>query len=244
MSRFKKLAVVGSLVLATACTQQPSSFASTMSRAEPASFRTMTAHMTPEERLLVEQANALDDMSREIIRNATLRGAGIGAAAGCGLALMSASGASRCIGGAVIGGVVGGAAGHAIGQKQVANRVQIVSLDGAARAISRTSARVGSVKSRLHAVLDTQDRELADMRAKVAAGQMPQSALDARIETVRQTRAALGEALVLSARRAAEARRLLLAAKQKGQSSLTWHIDATRELEADALSARSAIGLL
>lgn len=244
MSRLNKLVSIGSIVLLTGCAEKTTSFASTMGRVDPATAQTASANLTPEEQILIEQANALDEMSREIIRNATLRGAGIGAAAGCGLALISASSASHCVGGAVIGGVVGGVAGNAIGQKRVADRVQIVSRDDAARAISRTSARVGSLKSRLHTVLAAQEKELSDMRQKVQAGQLPQSALDARTKAVMETRAALGEALVMSARRAAQARKLLLEAKGKGQTNLNWHIEATQELESDALSARSAIGLI
>lgn len=223
------------------CAGQQTAITSTKSYA---GMDTSGSHVTEQERMLMEQAQALDGMSREILRNATLRGAGIGAAAGCGLALVSASSAGRCIGGALVGGAIGGVAGHAIGKNQVANRVQIVSRDDAARAISRTSARVGSLNTRLHDLLAAQDREIAAMKRARAADEMTQAEFDARLSAMRDTRAALGQALTLSAKRAAEARQLLLDAQHKGQQGLTWHIDATEELEADALSAKSAISLI
>lgn len=244
MFEFRKVLVIGSMVILTGCAQHNTAYTSTMGGAEPVAEKPGSATLSADEKRLVEQAAALDEMSREIVRKSTLRGAGMGAAAGCGLALVSASAAGRCLGGAVIGGSIGGLAGHAAGRKQVANRMQLVSGDDAMQAISRASARVGSLTPRLHILLDAQDRELAQLRHDVEAGLASQSALDTRVRAVKESRAALARALVLSARRAAQARKLLRDARNQGQTGLTWHIDAVQELEIEALSARSAIRLI
>ena len=65
--------------------------------------------MTQQEAVLIDQAEALDKMTRDVIRSSTVNGALIGAVAGCGLTVVSAGNAKNCVGGLVAGGVVGAA---------------------------------------------------------------------------------------------------------------------------------------
>ncbi len=237
------LACVAIVTVVTGCAEKAAPIASTMNRTATLRMDARAMSMTEAERQLEEQADALQSMTRDIVRKSTLRGAGVGAVAGCGLALLSATSATRCVGGAIIGGAAGGIAGNAIGKHRVNQRVQLIKRDDAARAISRASARMGTVKSRLSELIATQDAERAELKIKLARGLVTQEMYDGRIAAMQQNRAALAEALALSATQAAKARRLLLEAQRKGQDGLDWHLAAAQRLEANAISARSNIQL-
>lgn len=244
MTSYRFALAIALATIAAGCTMSQDPVTSTMNRSDTLlRVDPKALHMTDEERLLQEQAAALDDMTRAIIRASTLRGAGYGAAAGCGLALVSASSAGRCAAGALVGGAVGGVIGHEAGKHKVAKRVQLVSRDDAARALSRASARVGSLNSRVQALIATQDAERDLLKHQLGRGEITKAQYDARLTGMRQTRQALAEALSLSAKRAKEAHRLLATAQTKGQDGLTWHLEAAQELETDAESARSQIQL-
>lgn len=203
-----------------------------------------TAQKTPSELRLEAQARSLDDMTREIIRASTIRGAGLGALAGCATAMISASGAQQCIGGAVAGGAIGAAIGKAHGEKQVAKRMAFVSRKDVAQSLSRASARLGSVRSGLAEVMAAQDAERRALRGKLAGGEITQEAFEARLAAMAETRRVVAEALTLTARQAKAAKANIASAQGKGQTDLEWHVEAADELEHEAISARSGISLL
>jgi hypothetical protein len=67
---------------------------------------------------------------------------------------------------------------------------------------------------------------------------------DRRISEIRAERAALAEALSLTAAQARLASANLKTASANGHSGLDWHISATEQLARQSISARSSISLL
>ena len=119
-----------------------------------------------------EQTNALNKMTRDIIRKSTVNGATIGAVAGCGLVLLSPSNAKNCVTGALAGGVVGATVGAAQGKKQAAKRVELVSPSALVRSIGKADDRMDVVSRDLPQLLKQQDAELASLNAEMTSGQI------------------------------------------------------------------------
>lgn len=193
---------------------------------------------------MAQQADALTDMTRDIIRKSTINGAALGALAGCGLVVLSASNAKNCVAGALAGGAVGAVAGNAAGQKQAAKRVQLVSPSALVRSIGKADDRMDAVTRDLPALMAQQDAELDALNKKISAGEITEAQFAKRFEVIKANRAQLAEALSLSAAQANEAHRNLLEAKAKGQTGLDWHLSATKALARDATSSRAEISLL
>lgn len=191
-----------------------------------------------------EQTAALGSMTRDIIRKSTVKGAAIGAVAGCGLVLLSASNAKNCVTGALAGGAIGAVAGAANGKKQAAKRVELVSPSALVRSISKADDRMDVVSRDLPTLLTQQDAELKLLNAKLKNGEVSEKQYTHRFEVIKANRAQLAEALSLSAAQANEAHRNLQNAKAQGQTGLDWHIYSTKNLAQEATSARSAISLL
>ncbi|MGH1576135.1 hypothetical protein [Planktotalea sp.] len=196
------------------------------------------------EEVMMEQAGALTKMTRDIIRKSTVQGAAVGAVAGCGLAILSASNAKNCVTGVIAGGAVGALTGNAVGKKQAQNRVQLVSPSALVRSIGKADDRMDVVSRDLPGMLAAQDAELNTLTLKMAQGEITEAQYTQRFEVIKANRAQLAEALSLSATQANEAHRNLQEAQAKGQSGLDWHLSATKNLARDATSARSAITLL
>lgn len=191
-----------------------------------------------------QQTNALNNMTRDIIRKSTVQGAAIGALAGCGLILLSASNAKNCVTGALAGGAIGAAVGSANGKKQAAKRVELVSPSALVRSIGKADDRMDVVTRDLPQLLKQQDAELARLNGKLKSGQITEAQYTNRFEVIKANRMQLAEALSLSAAQANEAHRNLQSAQAQGQTGLDWHLSATRNLVREATSARSAISLL
>lgn len=201
-------------------------------------------NVAAEEARMAEQTTALNRMTRDIIRKSTVNGAAIGALAGCGLAVISASNAKNCIGAAVVGGAVGAIAGNASGQKQAQKRIELVSPSALVRSIGKANDNMTGLRQDLPKLLAQQDAELDTLNAQLKNGQITEKQYTQRFEVIKANRAQLAEALSLSAAQANEAHRNLQAAQAKGQTGLDWHLSATQNLARDATSARSAISLL
>lgn len=199
---------------------------------------------TTQEAALSEQAVALRHMTQDIIRKSTTRGMAIGAVAGCGLALVSASNAKNCVTAAVAGGAVGALAGHAQGKKQAVKRVELVSPSALVRSIAKANDKMEVVSQDLPNLLAQQDTDLAALNQQMAQGQITEAEFAHRFEVIKANRAQLAEALSLSAAQANEAHRNLQSAASQGQTGLDWHLHATKKLAREATSARSAISLL
>jgi len=212
------------------------------SRGTSADF--MTASAATSEAQMTQQTQALNSMTRDIIRKSTIKGAAVGAIAGCGLVVLSASNAKNCVSGALMGGAIGAIAGSANGKKQTAKRVELVSPSALVRSIGKADDRMESVSRDLPNMLKQQDAELATLNNKMKSGQITEAQFAHRFEVIKANRAQLAEALSLSAAQANEAHRNLQSAQTKGQTGLDWHLSATRNLAREAMSARSAITLL
>ena len=204
----------------------------------------ISVHNASNEIQMQQQAAALNAMTRNIIRKSTVKGAAIGAFAGCGLVLLSATNAKNCVSGAIAGGAIGAVAGAASGKAKAAKRVELVSPSSLVRAIGKADDNMDIVSRDLPNLLKKQDTELALLNDRMKSGQIDEEQYAYRFEIIKANRAQLAEALSLSAAQANEAHRNLLSAQSKGQSGLDWHLNATRNLARDATSARSAISLL
>ena len=238
-SRFVLTAAI-SLVL-SGCV--PSSTEPMFSSRGTANTQISTMNATKEVHLQ-EQTAALGNMTRDIIRKSTMKGAAIGAVAGCGLVLLSSSNAQNCVTGALTGGAIGALAGAASGKKQAVKRVELVSPSALVRSISKADDRMDVVTRDLPGLLSEQDNELKMLNNNLKNGAITHTQFTHRFEVIKVNRAQLAEALSLSAAQANEAHRNLQSAKAKGQTGLEWHLHSTKNLAQEATSARSAISLL
>lgn len=196
------------------------------------------------ETAMAQQADALSRMTQDIIRKSTVNGAALGALAGCGLVVLSASNAKNCVGGALAGGAIGAIAGNAQGKAQAAKRIELVSPSALVRSIGKADDQMEAVSRDLPQLLAAQDAELDALNRKMASGALTEAQFAQRFEVIKANRAQLAEALSLSAAQAQEAHKNLQAAQAKGQSGLDWHLHATSQLAREATSARSSISLL
>lgn len=197
-----------------------------------------------QEDIVARQAIALNDLSDGILRASTIRGAKIGAAVGCGLALVTAANAHNCVAGAVAGGVVGAVAGHKAGQRKVAKKVEFVSANNLVRSIRKTNTTLAAFTTSLPALLAAQDQELEKMSFDRDMGTMSQSAYEKRYNQIKNHRVALALQLSESADKATLAQSNISEASTKGQIGLDWHLGATSRIAKQAHSARSNISLL
>ncbi len=239
MSRFIPFLCVALAIVAAGCGFRPE-----VTRTQTLTETPTLQDVTAQEAQLTEQATALDRLSNDLMRRAMTRGAKVGAAAGCGLAVVSTSSGANCLAGALAGGTVGAVAGHAAGKKQVDARMELVSLSRVTPSITRTRDQMQLVEQGLPDLLASQARELATLRERMLAGELTETAFDARVAEIKQSRAMVAEALSLSASNARAAHKALAEAKSDGQTGLDWHLMMVGKLEKDALSARSSISLL
>lgn len=224
----------------TACEQSNSPMLSTRSAPHAA----LSQSAMESETALNDQAQALTSITRSIVHKSTANGAAIGALAGCGLVLISASNAQNCVAGAVVGGAVGAVAGNAHGKQQVAKRVELVSPSALVRSLAKANDKMERVSADLPALLARQDAELAALNSALERGEITSDRVAKRHAEISAHRAELTEALTLSAAQANAAHANLKSAQTQGQTGLDWHLSATKSLAREATSARSKISLL
>lgn len=192
---------------------------------------------------LTEQAQALTASARGIVRASTLKGAMIGTAVGCGLGVLVAD-ASSCAKAAAVGAASGAVIGHVAGKRDVARRVQLASPNALVRNLRSANDSLDFIKETLPQVLARQEAEMMQLSLSFAAGDISKSAHEQQLLAIRSQRAALAEALSLTAAEARQAAANLKDASARGHTGLDWHIAATEQLARDTLSARSNIKLL
>jgi hypothetical protein len=197
-----------------------------------------------QEDVVSKQAIALNDLSAKIVRASTVKGLKIGAAAGCGLAIVSAANAKNCVVGAVAGGAIGSAVGYHSGKRQIAKRVELVDPNRLVRSIRKTNDQMELLTASLPALLAEQDQELEKLGFDRDLGKLSQADYDIRYTEIKSHRAALANSLTLSAQQARAAGDNLKNAATQGQFGLDWHLNATERLSKQAASARSSISLL
>lgn len=233
-----KTAMTAVLVLTVAgCAQTKTPIASSMS------YEASPVSQSQQERILTQQADALDQMSKDLVRKTTLNGAALGAVAGCGMAIIGGSKA-QCAQAALVGGVVGGITGHAKGKAQVKKRVEIVELSRVLPSLRETSDQLEIVSGGVDALIAQQNAEITTLKRQVASGEITQDAYNARLSDIGLLRSELAKSLSLSASQAKQARAALQNAQAQGQYGVDWYIDATQKLEQDAVSARAKLSLL
>lgn len=202
------------------------------------------ADVAQQENLVSQQANALNDLSRDIVRASTSKGAKIGAVVGCGLALISAANAQKCVAGAVVGGVSGAVTGHHVGKRKVAQRVELVDPNQLVRSIRETNGEMENLTGTLPQLLAAQDKELDALSLQRDLGTISQSAYEKRYNEIKNHRTDLAQSLSLSSGQANLAAKNLENAATQGQTGLEWHFGATKNIAKQAESARSTISLL
>lgn len=193
---------------------------------------------------MTEQARELNAHANAIVRASTLKGAAIGAAVGCGLGVLTGSNASNCLTSAAVGAAGGAIIGNMAGKKDVKRRVTMASPNALVRNLRKANDNLASIQSSLPDLLAAQDAELNHLSLSFAAGQVSKETHDMRVNAIREDRAKLAEALLMTAQQSKKAATNLRAAAQAGHSGLDWHIGATDQLARDSLSSRSSITLL
>lgn len=196
------------------------------------------------ERAMTEQTQALQASAERIVRASTAKGAALGLAVGCGIGLLSASSASSCAKAAAVGAVSGAVAGHATGKRDVNRRVEIASPNALVRNIRAANRHLAAIRTTLPDVLAQQDKALLALSDAHMTGSMSSAAYMTAVDRIKTERAALAEALSLSAAEARRASENLQLAQSQGQTGLDWHIGAVSQLEDATLSVRSDITLL
>jgi hypothetical protein len=238
--RFSNVLLSGSIVLSLAgCMQSKEPMFSSRGIASEKSAGALI-----QETQMSAQTEALSNMTRDIVRKSTVKGAAIGALAGCGLAIISAANAKNCVASALTGGAVGALVGNAAGKTHAAKRVELVSPSALVRSIGKADDKMDAVTRDLPTLLAQQDTEISNLNVKMKNGQITQDQYAHRFEVIKANREQLAKALSLSAAQANEAHRNLQSAQSEGQTGLDWHLSATENLARDATSARSAITLL
>jgi len=231
------LAVVAAL---GACAHTPTSQNTTRFDGSPLTFHNDAAVT----RSISEQTQALEASSRKLVRASTGKGAIMGAAVGCGIGLVTVGNISGCARYATTGAVTGAVRGRIAGKRDVTRRVEIASPNDLVRGIRSANAQLDQIETDLPRLLAAQDAELDALDIALSAGTITQAKHDARRDQIASDRAALAEALTLSASQAELASENLRDAKAQGQSGLDWHINETSKLANDTVSARSSISLL
>mmetsp|Transcript_22546 Transcript_22546/g.36637 ORF Transcript_22546/g.36637 Transcript_22546/m.36637 type:complete len:242 (-) Transcript_22546:951-1676(-) len=193
---------------------------------------------------LQEQADTLTQMAKDLRRKSTLRGATIGAVVGCGIGVLSASGAERCLVGAAAGGVIGAVTGHEAGKRDVAKRLDTATPDNLLRSLRTTQDHMIQIQKTLPHVMAEQDTTLAALQVDLANGRISQARYEDGVATIRNDRARIAEALTLSGKQLRASRENVENAVGRGQIGLDRHLKATKSLEEDVYSARSGITLL
>lgn len=234
------LSAIATLALA-GCAQSP------VPADQPTRFETatLTFHSDPiVSDGVAEQAAALNVSAQRLVRASTVNGAMIGAAVGCGVGLLTGGGAVKCASKAAVGTVGGAVAGNLSGKRDVKRRVELASPNALVRNMRAAKTHLTALKNDLPGVLAAQDAELNRLTLAYANNQISRKTHDDGVRTIRDERAALADALSLSAAAALKASANLKTAAARGHTGLDWHIAATSQLARETTSARSTISLL
>lgn len=221
---------------ATACTVAPDAHSSRSA--------TATLAFTQQGAELGAQAKALQDISRRVVAQTTLKGAGVGAAMGCGMVLVSAGNTQNCLSGAAAGAVGGALIGRAVGKRKVAREIAAISPSAVVRTLRQSSEQMALVQRSLPARLAAQEAALSQLDLQRATGAIDAATYVSSRAAIASERQSIAVALLQTQTNAARAANNLRAAKEKGQTGLDWHIGAASKLSQEAGSARSNISLL
>jgi len=197
-----------------------------------------------EEGSVAQQLEALQALADDLVVKSSVNGALVGAAMGCGLAVVSTGNVSKCATSAAVGAAGGAIAGRAAGQQSVKRRIALVSEPEVSRGLRTTARQLETLRTDLPKTLRAQENRLNDLMMQRASGEISQAEHDRGVAKVKAERAALAEALSLSEADMRRAARNLQTAAKRGQSGLDWHIRTANQLADDVASQRSSISLL
>ncbi|MEL6596189.1 MAG: hypothetical protein AAFQ47_09655 [Pseudomonadota bacterium] len=205
----------GILILATSflagCTEESM---------QTASFAGGGAQKTAQEKELEKQARSLNQVSKDIIVRNTVEGALIGAAAGCGIAVLMGGDGNDCLVGAAVGGVAGGVGGNAVGRQAAEKNEEIVKTAEVVKNLGQVSSRLNGVETNLRAVLKSQDAEIRSLRRQVQSSQISQSQYQTRVKAINSNRRVVSNELRRSEANVVQASQQLDQASSQGQTGL------------------------
>lgn len=225
--------LAGIMMLASACTEESMQLAATGGGSN--------AGKTAAERQLEQQAKSLNQVSRDIIVKNTVEGAIIGAAAGCGAALLFGGNRQDCVRGAVVGGVVGGVGGNAVGRKAAAKNEEIVKTAEVVKNLSQVSRRLNGVEANLRTVLRSQDAEIRSLKRQVASGQVSDRQYRARVNAINSNRKVVSNELLKSEQNIVKASAEIASARRQGQGGLGTAAKAASSNKSRLARVRSGI---
>jgi uncharacterized protein YcfJ len=203
-----------------------------------------SAGKTEAERKLETEARSLNQVSRNIIVKNTVEGAVIGAAAGCGIAVLLGGNSDDCLRGAAVGGVAGGIGGNAVGRESAAKNEQIVKTAEVVQNLSQVSNRLNGVQAQLASVVRSQDSEIRSLKRQLDANQVSQSTYNARVRAINSNRTAVRNELSKSEANVDKASKQLASARAGGQSDVRSAQRAAASSKARLARTRNSIKLI
>lgn len=209
-----------------------------------ASMGASSAQKTEAEKQLEAEARSLNQVSRNIVVKNTVEGAVIGAAAGCGFALLLGGNAEDCAKGAVAGGVVGGVAGNAVGKQAAAKNEEIVKTAEVVKNLTQVSQRLNTVEANLRSVVKSQDAEIRSLRRQLDADQISESAYKSRVRAINSNRTVVINQLQISEKNMQTASQELSSAAKQGQTGLSQVQRAAASNQQRLAKTRASIQLI
>lgn len=203
-----------------------------------------SAGKTAAEKQLETEARSLNKVTKDIIVRNTVEGALVGAAAGCGIALILGGSRSDCLRGAAMGGVAGGVAGNNIGRQAAAKKVELIKADRVLANLSGVSKRLNGVEARLRNVVASQNAELRSLKRQLNAKQVSKSAYQARVNAINSNRRVVSNELLKSEKNVAKTRNEIASARNKGQKGLVSVSKAAASNQARLERVRRSIKLV
>lgn len=193
---------------------------------------------------LEREVMSLQQQTKNIIVRNTVEGAVMGALAGCALAVMMGGDERDCARGAAVGGIAGGVGGNAVGRAAAEKNEELVKQDAILANLKGINSKLGSVQSRLSAVLAAQKAEIASLKRQLDAKQISKSSYDARIRSINSNRTAVANGLQAAEAGVARSRTDLAAVEKEGGRPMPALQTAAKSTESRLKSLRGSIDLV
>ncbi|MEM6465368.1 MAG: hypothetical protein AAF679_02520 [Pseudomonadota bacterium] len=146
---------------------------------------------TESERALEKQVLSLNQQTRNIVRNNTVQGAVVGAAAFGILAALAGADPQDIALAAGVGAGVGAVAGNQVGQATAGKNEEIVKQKEIVSQLQSVNGELKTIQSNLRSVLRAQDAEIASLKRQLANEQVSQADVDRRLSAINANRKTL-----------------------------------------------------